>query len=461
MMHLSGLGIILDTIRAGGEAIIEAGSTLLDGLVSYWGLNEVSGTRYDAVGDNDLTDNNTVGAVLRGPEGTVADFVAANNESLTRAGFTFTAPAGWTVAGWALRAADNSLYGSPLSVGGSDFIFVYAGNSCYFGAAGVQVNLPEGLPSQDAWHFYVAWMDPATGKAYLSVDDAAPGSGDYSSYAVPNGLLDFGGWGGWRWGGKVGETGFWSRVLTADERTSLFARGNGKSYADLTTAEKVGLVSYWNLDEVSGDRADSHGDNDLTDNNTVGSVINAGDAMDGGAASFVAANSEYLSLGDTVLPESFTVSAWFKYSSASDTYPIIFYAADSWYSSVQIAVYGGNAGGDVRVLIGDGLGGYQQGVITAPASLYDGWHFIVAGYDITDRKAFIQLDGGAEVKSAALVTDRYASPTPVWIGGGQVGDTPNRMSGVVDEVAIWDRVLTADERTELFAAGAGKFYPFA
>jgi hypothetical protein len=32
--------------------------------------------------------------------------------------------------------------------------------------------------------------------------------------------------------------------------------------------------------------------------------------------------------------------------------------------------------------------------------------------------------------------------------------------GRIDEVAVWDRVLTDDERAELYAAGAGKFYPF-
>jgi hypothetical protein len=34
------------------------------------------------------------------------------------------------------------------------------------------------------------------------------------------------------------------------------------------------------------------------------------------------------------------------------------------------------------------------------------------------------------------------------------------VNGQIDEVAIWSRVLTSDERTELFNAGAGKFYPF-
>jgi hypothetical protein len=69
--------------------------------------------------------------------------------------------------------------------------------------------------------------------------------------------------------GLMAAVGFWKRKLTASEVTSLYNSGSGKQYADLTDGEKVGLESYWNLDESSGTRVDSHGTNDLTDNNTV------------------------------------------------------------------------------------------------------------------------------------------------------------------------------------------------
>lgn len=37
--------------------------SLLDGLVSFWDMDETSGMRYDAYGPNHLADNNTVGYV--------------------------------------------------------------------------------------------------------------------------------------------------------------------------------------------------------------------------------------------------------------------------------------------------------------------------------------------------------------------------------------------------------------
>lgn len=67
--------------------------------------------------------------------------------------------------------------------------------------------------------------------------------------------------------------------------TSLYNAGAGKTYADLTAAEKTawGLVSFWNLNESSGNRADSHGTNTLTSNNgvTSGAGIASAQCEDG------------------------------------------------------------------------------------------------------------------------------------------------------------------------------------
>lgn len=57
-------------------------STLLVGIFAHWPLDEESGTRYDTVDSNHLTDNNTVG-FASGKIGNAASFVASNGESLT------------------------------------------------------------------------------------------------------------------------------------------------------------------------------------------------------------------------------------------------------------------------------------------------------------------------------------------------------------------------------------------
>lgn len=72
--------------------------------------------------------------------------------------------------------------------------------------------------------------------------------------------------------GRMAKVGFWKRVLTTAERTEMVNSGAGRAYSDLTTAHKVSLTAYWNLDEASGNAIDSHvgdGSLDLTDNNSV------------------------------------------------------------------------------------------------------------------------------------------------------------------------------------------------
>ena len=62
-------------------ADIKNHSTLPTNLVSYWDLEEASGTRYDLVGSNHMTDVATVGQGT-GKFGNCADFELSNAEYL-------------------------------------------------------------------------------------------------------------------------------------------------------------------------------------------------------------------------------------------------------------------------------------------------------------------------------------------------------------------------------------------
>ena len=70
--------------------------------------------------------------------------------------------------------------------------------------------------------------------------------------------------------GLLAYVGIWSKKLSAGENTTLVAAGPNLQYSGLSALLKTNLVSWWDLEEASGARVDSHGSNDLTDNNTVG-----------------------------------------------------------------------------------------------------------------------------------------------------------------------------------------------
>jgi hypothetical protein len=438
------------------------------GLVGYWDLSEVSGQRNDSHGSNHLTDNNTVGSVNTGPLGTVASFVGANTESLSHAyDASLDQTGAVTYAGWIYQTSNP---------GGAGYGWVYGFDDASnpgFGvwtssdktvvrvrsASGFQDAEWSGIPN-GAWHFVVGWFNPTDKKGYIQLDGGTPVA---STALVEDTLVSGVGktlqMGVWTYGtytGQIGSAGLWSRVLDAAERTSLFNFGLGKRYSDLTAAEKVGLVSYWNLDEASGTRVDAHGDNDLTDNNTVLSVINAPPALDGAAASFVAANTEWLSKdNDTSLAfgdADFTISAWFKTVAHGGF--IIGHAINGTAFNYTLQCYEGDLywyvfDGTTRVGDVNGSGG----------TLRDGnWHHVVAWYSTTgtDRVYFSVDDGTA-------LSDTLSGPPTKSTADFNVGveDVNAPWDGQIDEVAIWSRVLTADERTELFRLGRGKFYDFS
>ncbi len=137
-----------------------------------------------------------------------------------------------------------------------------------------------GTPTTATWYFVMWYHDSVADVIGISVnggafDTVALVGGIFDSSAqftlgAENGTTDF-------WNGRIDSVAFGKNpvggiaALATTIRDSLYNGGLGKTYADLTTAEKTawGLVSFWNLDEATGNRADSHGSNTLTSNNGV------------------------------------------------------------------------------------------------------------------------------------------------------------------------------------------------
>lgn len=250
---MSGVGVGVGStlaalqLRAGGSPFFGGHATLADGLVSYWALDEESGTRYDSVGSNDLQDNNTVGfATVTGPPnfpgGKAASFVHANQEYLSHVDDPSlrVGVADFTLAFWYKRTADTALT-LVLSKGGqNDYTFDTNPFSqtgmrlyCINGGAYPTANWGSAL-TLNQWYLIIGWRDGAAQVLRLQVNDAA-----YAEVATgtivsgdTNGALSIGGVAANSGTHSMGHVGFWSRVLTAQERTDLFNAGKGLFYGD-------------------------------------------------------------------------------------------------------------------------------------------------------------------------------------------------------------------------------------
>lgn len=217
---------------------------VIDNLVSYWKLDEASGTRADAHGTRTLTDNGAVGSVA-GKINNAAVFVSASSKSLSNAnsiGGATGLPVSYNM--WVFLDS-TSQAGTFLEDGG--------------GTAGGSVGMAFGIGSGTLdtagnnliipfWG--LSWQDTtvALGTGWKMITILISSGGIATAYL--NGTLVFTGtavlttWStGLRLGnstnnasfprffdGDIDEAGVWSRALTGAEITSLYNAGAGLAY---------------------------------------------------------------------------------------------------------------------------------------------------------------------------------------------------------------------------------------
>lgn len=246
------------------------------------------------------------------------------------------------------------------------------------------------------------------------------------------------------------------RALGTSEASIAFGKPTAAA-ADSTLL--TGLVSYWSLDESSDGsvpvtREDSVGANDLTDNNTTASAAGQNNA----AASFVEVNSEQLTKTDFVAPDSFTVAGW-VYPSDDPSNSGVIGATGAWPNSSQFTVLF-QAANTITGLVSDGAA-FKTAVTYDTAAPFAGrWSFFVMWFDAGDKTCHISVNNDVTDKlsnDGALAGTPYRTAATLRVGNAT---GPSFLNGLVDEVAVWSRVLTADERTCLYAAGAGAFHPW-
>ena len=212
------------------------------------------------------------------------------------------------------------------------------------------------------------------------------------------------------------------------------------------------LISYWKLDEASGTRVDSHGSNDLTDNNTVGSAA----GKIGNAADFEADNSEYLSHVDnddlSTGDIDFTFSIWF-FAEGYNNFPMLIRKADS--AGREYALFY-NTGGVFGLTFGVFSAGGTQTDVNAGNLSTGQWYHIVCGHDSVNNELFLYIDNGTPFTASHSAGVRSTGTGDFQIGAST--DQSLYWDGLIDEVGFWKRRLTTDEIAQLYNSGNGLSY---
>ena len=253
------------------------------------------------------------------------------------------------------------------------------------------------------------------------------------------------------WNGMIDELAVWNRPLAPEEALALYQLGQSglpvaADYADLPASHDP--VAYWSFDE--GLAADLGGP--AFDAQPVnGAVVEPGAGrFGGGALRLVRSSQQYVHVPQSPFGSgSHTYAAWIFLdvaavssserffvleASGGATYPVSFgiRRPDGF---IRAETYSQSGGGAVSTAI--------------PADVRGEWHHIAVTHDAPTGDFDIFLNG-RHAGSLRLGADGGLLFPPTYLNiGGHRGGTGRNWNGLIDEVAVWDRVLTRAEIASL------------
>ena len=230
----------------------------------------------------------------------------------------------------------------------------------------------------------------------------------------------------------------------------------GITATPITTPDLTDLVAWWELNEESGTRFDSHGSNDLTDNATV--LFAAG--KQGNAANFEYDASEYLSIADnadlSVGDIDFSFGFWIKFESwtAAHQYPIF----KGLGNTKQYGVVLNNTTKRLQFQVWRSDGGlcFDVDATTFGGLSVDTWYFVFCYHDSTNNLGGISVNDGTI--DTTPTTGVPFDAADAFTLGSIFDGTSSYVDGLMDEVAFYKRLLTPAEKTWLYNSGAGRAY---
>ena len=212
------------------------------------------------------------------------------------------------------------------------------------------------------------------------------------------------------------------------------------------------LISYWKLDEASGNAIDSHGTNTLTDENTVGTaagkISNARDFEANNAERFFIASNASLQTGDI----DFTFSFWMNPETVGN-FAVMVNKSGAAAADREYAVYNSFAN-QLNFFIYDPAGNIVN--VNSGVSLIVGtWFHVLVWHDSVANQIAISVNNATPVTlshSTGVRTNNFEFQL------GARKDQGFFYDGLIDECGFWKRVLTPAERTALYNGGNGLSY---
>jgi hypothetical protein len=213
--------------------------------------------------------------------------------------------------------------------------------------------------------------------------------------------------------------------------------------ANITKAQVVqdGLVSYWSFDEayIRGDTVkDVWGQND-------GTIMGNPEIVEGkfGKALEFDGVDDCVSIGNisALSGGNVTITAWVYWEGGTGNYDPIVTQSDADWAGYYFYIYSAEAVKSLAFWLDD------VEAITQTSFPEDEWHFVTAVHDDTNLEVYINgVLGGTQAKTGLGISKTG------YIGFDDYTPAPEYFKGIIDEVGIYDRVLSEDEIVQNMSA---------
>jgi hypothetical protein len=192
-----------------------------------------------------------------------------------------------------------------------------------------------------------------------------------------------------------------------------------------------GLIGYWPL---NGSAIDYSGNNY---NGTVSGALTVSGLNDR-AYSFDGVD-DYISTDLSIKNVDKTISFFIKKNGASTAGAVI----NQWYAPASWLVYTVQTSGFIRYYSHNGS---ATDTITSTISVCDNaWHHVAMTYTSSNNLLSIYIDGTFNISKNLTVEEATTSSNGLWIGRENGPIVYNPLQGILDEIKVFNRALTAEE----------------
>ena len=471
-----------------------------DGITGYWKLDETSGSTFaDFIGGNGAVvpegangPDPAAGILINGAQ----RFVAGDQDRLqvsASSAFNWTSNDDFSIELWIQTEGDidpsgtmvaiardegNSQWWIGMNGDGLASVWVQDGSGARISGVGAGADISDGNP-----HHVVFTRDGINNINTFYVDDNAGveiattgGAGDFvNGFTSADAPLTLGhmnndGSLGYYFDGYIDEVAVYNKVLTAAEISTNYASGTdycGSSAASSAFAPYPNnITGLWHLDETGGSTYTDviGGNNAVTADGDPGDPDPATGVMINGAQRFVAGSPDGLQVGASsafnwTSNDDFSIELWIQ--TEGDTTPgstMVAIARDE--GSIQWWI-GMNGDGLASVWVQDGSGARINGVGQG-ADISDGNpHHVVFTRDGVNNVNTFYVDNTAvdlptTGGSGDFVNGFASADAPLTLGFlNNDGSLGYYFDGYIDEVAVYNKALTAEEIDDNYTAGSG------